>query len=272
MKRLKKNIVILILLIAIGIGSYEMIYEKKYIYDVVNYQAQKTYTSDFHICDITLLENGREIGYVIDDHDGSEAEIENGVLFQYTLSEDEKVKSGKIYPEELKLRNDGVWFYIRVVIYKYWMGPDGYKDSSKDLSLIDLHLTNVSENGYEPNDMWLLDTKATVPDRIVLYYNMPTCSKTEEMKETLPFCDSIKIKGEKDENMLAKEIEVNNSNGHKVIETKEEYEGYTAQIEMSIDVTDGNIARLSPSAIEGNFSASWGCSVHIDDDGRLTLL
>ncbi len=264
MNNMKKKIII-ILLILVTIISFAVIYQKQLISNLKIYEAQKaltypkpeveTYGGDIGI---TLVENGKDVAYR-NYSDGTWNEKTEGILFENLLQGGEEFKPGKQYTEDLKVLNSGDGpIYVRVTIYRYWIYDNGnqeideeqVKDKSKDPSLIQLNLIN--------DNVWIEETRDSNPERTILYYKKPI----EVGEKTESFCNAIQIK---DENILAKEIEISNQDGHKVIEIQEEYEGCKAVVEVSVEAVQKHNA-------EDAIMSAWGVYVYIDENGNLNLL
>ncbi|MBR3234014.1 MAG: hypothetical protein IKG11_00185 [Atopobiaceae bacterium] len=112
------------------------------------------------------------------------------------LSDASQFKVGKAYNEVLAVQNTGtIDQYVRVTVRKYWyeeeQGADGVakKRVNLDPSLINLH--------FVTDDGWVIDEKASTPERTVLYYQgivgSEQDSESGEPSSTSPFVDKITI-------------------------------------------------------------------------------
>ncbi len=190
-----------------------------------------------HEIGITLLENGQPV-------EGEET------LLKHLLEEDEVLKLGKAYPEELHVYNSGVINeYIRVNIHKYWLDENDEKIPELSPGLIDLHLVNLGTD-------WLLDENASTEERTVLYYNKLLNSETG----TVPFADYLTIKG----GVVSKVKETRQTSGiYTTITTTYEYDGARFCIEIKADGVQEHNAQDA-------IWSSWGRRVTVNN-GALSL-
>ena len=216
-----------------------------------------TYTSRIQMYDIgvTLLENNEPVSWRNYNSAGNGTwDEEKGVLLERMLSEGEELKLGKVYPEELKIRNTGtVNQYARVSIYKYWLDAEGRKDQELSPDLIDLHFTNLDSD-------WIEDESARTKERTVLYYNKLLYAEGEGASETSLFADTLTI----DDNIAKKVTQETKKEGnYTTITTTYDYDGVTFQIEVQVDAVQEH------NAEDAAWSA-WGKRVMVQD-GTLRL-
>ncbi len=201
-------------------------------------------------------EFGHDTIYGCDGNQNTEADNEG--LLEKLVPEGENFKIGKTYMEELRVRNTGtIDEYVRVILYKYWMNEKGEKVQTLSPSLIDLHLTNVGEG-----EEWLIDDKNALSgtqERTILYYYKPIAP--EEITEM--FSDTLTVDGDVLRSAI-KTVESKTDDGHTVISTTYEYNGYTFMIEV---FTDGVQTHNAERAIH----SAWGIEVNIAEDGTLSL-
>lgn len=256
----------------------------------------ETYTSRIQMYDIgvTLQENGERISWrdygSREGDNGSRVadgtwEENTGRLLEHMLDnpdspqgEKEPLQLGKVYREELNVRNSGmINQYVRVTIYKYWMikenseeGSDAsYKkmERTQELSpeLINLHLLyNGCDGNSGYRNGWLLDEKASTEERTVLYYeNLLHCSGQEGEgmpTETSLFADTLTIEGAVADNVEQKITQTENGT---MIETIYKYDEVQFQIEVHVDAVQEH------NAEDAAWSA-WGRRIHVQD-GVLSL-
>ena len=217
----------------------------------------ENYTAQIGMFDIgvTLVENGRDVSWrnytqrddVWSEHTG-----------ELLTDMEEFVKPGKVYPENLCVRNSGnIDTYVRVLIYCYWEDETGKRiDLSPEL--IQLNLTG---NGWVEEK-----EKGESRERTVLYY---TSILPAEGNNTTPdFADTLVIdeavskilaKGEKTET-----IEKDPEKEKYSIRTNYEYNGLRFVLEAEVDAVQTH------NAVEAIKSA-WGVDVEIQADGSLRL-
>jgi hypothetical protein len=146
---------------------------------------------------VSIVENGK----VVDQSPEVKEPLLTNLL---ELAGDKQLVIGKIYPEELKVRNirhaesqnegEGIPEFVRVSVYRYWTDENG-KAVNLNPALIKLHF--VDDNG------WTIDKDASTPERTVLYYKHivdpyiegETSNQNNETPtwDTTPFVDSICI-------------------------------------------------------------------------------
>lgn len=183
-----------------------------------------------HEIGVTLVENGAPV---------------EGELLKGLLGEGEVLKPGTAYREELNVYNSGVINeYVRVNIYKYWLNPDGEKNSTMSPDLIDLNLVNVGSD-------WLLDEAASTEERTVLYYSRLLNSQNE----TSLFADKLTIDG----SVADRVRETRETSGrYTTITTVYEYDGMQFCVEAKVDAVQEHNAQ------DAIWSA-WGRRVVIDN-------
>lgn len=183
-----------------------------------------------HEIGVTLVENGAPV---------------DGELLKGLLGEGEVLKPGTAYREELNVYNSGVINeYVRVNIYKYWLNPDGEKNSTMSPDLIDLNLVNVGSD-------WLLDEAASTEERTVLYYSRLLNSQNE----TSLFADRLTIDG----SVADRVRETRETSGrYTTITTVYEYDGMQFCVEAKVDAVQEHNAQ------DAIWSA-WGRRVVIDN-------
>lgn len=123
------------------------------------------YTAQIEAADIgvTLVENGTDLSYRNYSGRDNRWNTRTGTLAA-TLPDQSggKIQLGRLYREELSLRNSGkIDQYVRVRIFRSWVDEAGEKITTLSPALIDIHFLT---------DSWLLDESASTPERTVLYY------------------------------------------------------------------------------------------------------
>lgn len=183
-----------------------------------------------HEIGVTLVENGAPV---------------EGELLKGLLGEGEVLKPGTAYREELNVYNSGVINeYVRVNIYKYWLNPDGEKNSTMSPDLINLNLVNVGSD-------WLLDEAASTEERTVLYYSR----LLNPQNETSLFADKLTIDG----SVADRVRETRETSGrYTTITTVYEYDGMQFCVEAKVDAVQEHNAQ------DAIWSA-WGRRVVIDN-------
>lgn len=205
---------------------------------------------------VTLNENGTAVSYRDYDKDG-EWNRQTGVLLSGMLSEDETVKLGKAYPENLSVTNSGeISQYVRVSVYRYWTDAEGNKNREVSPEMIGLKLDGQDLARISPDSGWLVDAEASTSERTVLYYHKALASG-----ETTPlFADSLTI----DPAVAARVTQTEaTENGSTVITTTYDYDGYSFCLEARVDAVQEHNAK------DAIYSA-WGRSVSIQN-GILSL-
>lgn len=209
-----------------------------------------TYTSRMQTSDIgvALLENGKEVSKHRARDNGDKA---SGALLQNLLGRGETLQLGRAYPEELAVRNSGsIDQYLRVSIYRYWVGDGEEKVTSLSPDLIDLRLENLGS-------AWILDEEASTPERTVLYYTSPVGSG----ETTRPFSSTLAIKGDVAKQVTQTTTRKNNST---VISTVYDYNGVEFRLEVQVNAVQTHNA-------ESAIWSAWGRRVSVSQDGALRL-
>lgn len=217
---------------------------------------------------VSLEENGIMVSYV--PNDGSDKAINEPLLThipgsvtgQNTGKDEkdenvgEKFQLGKEYQEELSVTNRGdIDTYVRVTVMKSWM-KDGKKDTklSPDLIRMDMDQKNA-DNG------WIKDASASADgtgtgayqERMVLYYTTPL----KPGKSSTLFNSKISI-----DPVIGQEV-TQEKEGN-VIRTSYKYNGYSFQLEVSVDAVQTHNA-------EDAIKSAWGKDVSIAANGTLSL-
>ena len=146
----KKNLIINILLLvaAVGMLAYASIGGVQAIRAALT--PGTSYLSGMQLQNLSVQ--------IVED----EKVVEGDELVMTDLAKDPAIIPGKNYKEELTVKNDGdMDAYVRLVVYKYWENEKGEKRTDLDPALIKLQLDD--EN-------WIVDEKASTPERTVLYY------------------------------------------------------------------------------------------------------
>lgn len=218
---------------------------------------------------VSLLENGDMVtsrDYVENDWRETTGRENEGKLLTKLVDtkNGEKLVLGKEYPEKLTVRNSGaIDSYVRVILYKNWTegekeeGQEGENETPKGLEREELspdliHLNLLLENG------WVEDTKASTPERTVLYYTRILPSGAE----STPFSDTLQI----DPSIGTKVTETRTpviENGETVgttVTTTFAYDGYEFHIKAEVDAVQTH------NAVEAIRSA-WGVDVEIAGEG-----
>lgn len=228
-----------------------------------------TYSSRIRLDNIgvTLEEKGeqdtdwKEVSWRNYDKDGNweETKLEEGAskpkLLTGMLAEDEKLKIGKVYSEQLRIKNTGdIGQYVRVTIYKYWVDETGnrVKDLTLDPNMIDLELVTTGD--------WREDEMARTPERTVLYYTKVLPGPTGEgnnrvYSTTSDFAKSLTINQE-----ITKRVteEVTKDGEFTTIKSTYDYDGKQFHIEVQVDAVQDHNA-------EDAILSAWGKDVTISN-------
>ena len=133
-------------------------------------RATLTYFSEYYSAQIetadigvTLMENGTELSCRNYSGRDNRWNTRTGTLAAALPGQSGgKIQLGRLYREELSLRNSGkIDQYVRVRIFRSWVDEAGEKITTLSPALIDIHFLT---------DTWLLDESASTPERTVLYY------------------------------------------------------------------------------------------------------
>ena len=219
-------------------------------------RATLTYYSETYASSVELSEIGIQL-------------VENGTVTagELLLPEvEEEIRLGKIYKEELAVRNSGdINQFVRAAIYKYWLVPEegnvsgdsaegeesGSWVKSQELGpdLIDLHLTEGKG--------WMVDEASSTPERTIIYYNKVLKSGEDGNGETTPlFADTLTIAGR-----TAQIVRQETVDG--IVKTTYAYDGARFCIEVRVDAVQEHNA-------EAAIWSAWGRKVTVND-GTLTL-
>ncbi len=99
-----------------------------------------------------------------------------------TRAEDTKLRIGKLYAEDLRVKNVGAADeYVRVTVYRYWIDENGDKFPDIDSAYI--------VPGFVTGEGWTIDGESTTEERTVLYYS----EVLEPGDISTPFMESIKV-------------------------------------------------------------------------------
>ena len=152
-------------------------------------RATLTYFSEYYSAQIetadigvTLMENGTELS--CRNYSGRDNlwNTRTGTLAAALPGQSGgKIQLGRLYREELSLRNSGkIGQYVRVRVFRSWVDEAGEKITTLSPELIDIHFLT---------DTWLLDESASTAERTVLYY--PYILPPGQ--ETPPFADTLRL-------------------------------------------------------------------------------
>lgn len=200
-------------------------------------RAALTYYSDHYSAQLRT----QEIGTALMEN-GEDVTSKEGSALLGHLQEQE-IKLGKAYQEELSVTNTGdIDQYVRVRIYKSWTDEEGSKDPTLSPSYIDLNLN--------PEGGWIEDEGAATAERSVWYYTEPLAPEAV----TTLLTDTIRI----DQQVASKvKTETKVVDGSQVTTTVYAYDGYTFHVKAEVDaVQNHNAADAMKSA--------WGVDVTVD--------
>ena len=134
-----------------------------------------------------------------------------------------------------------------MIVYRYWVDESGKKtDVSPELIQLDL-----TENG------WILDEKASTPERMVLYYNQ--ILPEGQMSEA--FADGLTIDTAITKNVTQTTVTEGNKT---TITTSFNYKGLEFRLETEVDAVQTHNA-------EDAIKSAWGVDVAVGEDGSLSL-
>ncbi len=232
--------VVLLLLSAVGSARAALTYYSE------NYAMEVTVSS----IGVTLVENGEDVSYrnyIEDDwSDSGSGELLLGLLEETNG----KLIPGRNYREAIAVKNSGaIDSYVRVILYRSWQDAEGEKDTELSPELIDMGLSDG--NG------WVIDTKASTPERMVLYYTkvLPVGASTPTLCETLRIHPDIFQKVTEERTAV--------EGGEKITATYQ-YDGYFMSLEAEVDAVQTHSGREA-------IKSAWGVDVVIAEDGTLTL-
>lgn len=220
-------------------------------------RAALTYYSENYNIDVTvssigvtLEENEKPVSYrnyLKDDWSDSGS----GELLKGLVPEGEGLKPGKNYPESLSVANSGaIDSYVRVILYKSWQDGDGKKLTKLSPELIEFEFIEGSG--------WIVDGKASTPERTVLYYTRALPSG----ESTPALCSAVRIS-----NDIYKEVEeeiVAGTEDEGTIATSYRYNGCWMNVEAEVDA-------VQTHNVEDAIKSAWGVDVNIGSGGTLSL-
>ncbi len=232
--------VVLLLLSTVGSTRAALTYYSE------NYAMEVTVSS----IGVTLQENGNPVSYrnyLKDDWSDSGS----GELLTNLVPEGETLLPGKRYAESLSVLNSGaIDTYVRVTLYRSWQDSQGNKLTELSPELIEFDLTE--------NSGWIVDEKASTPERMVLYYTrvLPSQASTPALSRGVGVSNDIYREVE--------EITVRETQEGKTFQTKYRYDGCWMSVKAEVDaVQTHNAAEAIKSA--------WGVDADVAADGTLHL-
>ncbi len=191
---------------------------------------------------VAVLENGTEVA-------------DDGELLTDILGKDKTLGVGKVYDEELVVKNTGtIDQYARVSVYKYWKDGDD-KRVDLDPDLIEVKV----------GDGWVVDESATTEERLVLYYTEPIAPG----EESTPAVTGIKVDPD-----LARIVERDFSASTET-DVEEGSEGTTITTTYTYDEIylglDADADAIQTHNAENAMKAAWGVDASVSGDGTLSL-
>ena len=217
--------VVLLLLSTVGSTRAALTYYSE------NYAMEVTVSS----IGVTLQENGNPVSYrnyLKDDWSDSGS----GELLTNLVPEGETLLPGKRYAESLSVLNSGaIDTYVRVTLYRSWQDSQGNKLTELSPELIEFDLTE--------NSGWIVDEKASTPERMVLYYTrvLPSQASTPALSRGVGVSNDIYREVE--------EITVRETQEGKTFQTKYRYDGCWMSVKAEVDaVQTHNAAEAIKSA------------------------
>ena len=207
------------------------------------------YTAQIEAADIgvTLVENGTDLSYRNYSGRDNRWNTRTGTLAA-TLPDQSggKIQLGRLYREELSLRNSGkIDQYVRVRIFRSWVDDAGEKITTLSPALIDIHFLT---------DTWLLDESASTPERTVLYYPF-ILAPGPLFADTLRL-DSAIASSVREETLIRED-------GTTVIRAIYAYDGMRLQLEAEVDA-------LQTHNAEDAIRSAWGVDASVSG-GTLRL-
>ena len=187
--------------------------------------------------------NMHNIGLVLNEN--GEAVADGGELLSSIM--EEGLVIGKTYEEEITVGNVAeIDEYVRVIIYRYWLDGTGKRI---DLSPDYIELTI--------GDGWVVDTAASTPERMVLYYTAPLASGEATPAAITAFKVSSDV-------MKAVSQSSSTEDGLTTITNNYEY----GEVQVGLEVEAHGVQ--THNAQDAILSA-WGVNVSIGSDGTLSL-
>ena len=185
---------------------------------------------------VQLLENGKVVS-------GNDTLLKD-MLKNKEGPDDAVLKPGKIYKEELAVRNNGsIEEFVRVTVQKYWLDAEGNKAPEMDSDWIQL--------GFVKNGDWVIDDAATTEERTVLYYT----SALPAGKDSTPLMESITLDGKIAEKVTQEVVK----NGElTTITTTFIYDGYRLCLKATVDSVQTHSGQEA-------VKSAWGRSVTASD-------
>ncbi len=172
---------------------------------------------------------------------------DNGLKFT-SIAEDESLKLGKAYPENVVVVNDSTGAYdeyVRVVVRKAWKDADGSKDTLLDPDLIELGVTS----GWEASEA---DDTA---EQDVYYYTSPLAPG-----DTVQFMDTLTINGK-----VTKYVKTVDGKTAGTVVNEYKYDNKTFFVELKVDAVQAHNA-------EESILGAWGVNATVNEDGNITTL
>lgn len=210
------------------------------------------YTAQVEVSDIgvTLVENGADLSFRNYSGQNNLWNTRTGTLAA-TLPDQSggKIQLGRLYREELSVRNSGkIDQYVRVRIFRSWVDDAGEKITTLSPALIDIHFLT---------DTWLLDESASTPERTVLYYPFILAPG----QETPLFADTLRL-----DSAIASSVREETlirEDGTTVIRAIYAYDGMRLQLEAEVDA-------LQTHNAEDAIRSAWGVDASVSG-GTLRL-
>lgn len=215
-------------------------------------RAALTYYSEDYVAQmdvksigVSLVENKNVVSWRDYLHKDDAWTQKSGELLTGMLKKDEKLIFNKKYTEELAVTNSGsIDEYVRVTVNRYWVDCDengkatGKKRTDMDPAYIMLN--------FPENSGWVVDSSASTPERIVLYYTrpLPSGATSSLFADTLAIDSSI----------------MNTVSG----DGTQFYNDVQFMIEAEVDAVQTHNA-------EDAIKSAWGVNVGIGSDGSLSL-
>lgn len=229
------------------------------------------YKSQFELKDIgvSLLENHKSVSHRDYKPNSNYVWNEEGSTYRLCddlLGEDEELKIGKRYKEELSVFNSGnIDEYVRVNVYKYWAEVDENGEVVKKRPDLDPSLIEVN---FVTDDGWIQDPYTDDDEeRTTLYYSQilkaggEEAPESEGPTESSLFVDSIKIN---DVVALKAYEKITYEEEWTVVTTYYDYDGVSFIIEAEVDAVQTHNAQAA-------IKSAWGRDVEIEN-GVITSL